>query len=1441
MISGVILAHDEERHIVDCIEALKPHVEEVILIDTESRDRTVEFARPLVDRILSHENIPNFDAVRNLAIPAASFNWLWFVDADERIPACTGAIVRRLIRDQGDEFEAINIPFKSHFCGQWMKHCGWWPGYTCARVLKKGHFEFSRTLHGGVVVQGREVRLPPDGKTAIEHYSFRDLHHYIDKFNRYTSTEALQLAERDVTYDWRGALRFMVHDLWQHYELNNARLDGERGWILTWMAGQYRWLSVTKLIDHGHSSESRGGPSSVPADLDEFLIALEEELATFRAENPEAPLGLVWRGAIWEDSREAVVSRQWIALLAATSRPLRIESHSQPRPEGTCVVEAERRLLAALERCRRARHVVTITQLGQIIVSPDRCACVNVLQVMDGMVATGDLMPLFNAYDEVWAGDECQVQRLQSLGAAPERLRVVPSPHADEGLAGDDGVRLVGELRRIDESLVLQARPLPSQDQIRLILEGEFGAGHSFSNINEQLALRLAEEPSLAISLVHSSRNSAGIRCSMADRRLRAYLGRQLGAAPHVVIRHSFPPNWQKPPEGIWIHIQPWEFGFLPTDWLPHLRDEVDEIWVMSRYVESVYLNSGVAPDKLYYVPWGVDSAFFRPDGPSRQLPTDKSFRFLYVGGTILRKGFDRLLAAYLAAFGPEDDVCLVIKDAGANSFYAPQCMREQVIEAAKNPNNPAILYFEEEMTPGQLACLYRACDCLVAPYRGEGFGLPVLEGLACGIPPIVPTGGPTDDFVDPQSGFLLPAVLVPAVGVPNLCDRGTELHVAVDDLRTTMRLAYEDRIGCQRRGSSGSQRVLREFSWESTIDRIVQRVHTVCGIHLRKVPDSIADRASASPADTNGRLGAVVIDVAHPMDLVHTLSLTRPFVAKVFVVHSEGNERLRQLAREYDALLVADVEECRLHNCDWVLVLHAGEYLHDEDLQSLGDLLGGLPTEVDRAGVVCDERGGSESTSNGQVVRLIRCTAQSKLSSILNHGPTGGGPINIPLRIRRSPHGSSSRPPRQPERLITDDLSAKQMIRNTSAVPEQGLHTNHGKIEYGHLRKPVLIQMASGLHVELLELTQEHHRRYAQRHGMDYWCIAGQPVREKRAGWGKVPLLIAAMELGYETAIWLDADAVIVRPEFDLSRLVDHGIGMVRHPSPPHWNTGLIVAKAGLDAFRFWQDVNAAPENDSAWMEQEAANALAKDPGNMGIVHSLDLRFNSVPGYAVANEPVIVAGHGLPMERRMQLLKTSLAALDDRIGQCNFEPRSRAEFGRYLNELGLVGEAAEIGVLRGENAQALLARWHGRMLHLVDPWRHLPDYCDISNLSDDEFEECLATTHRNLAPFAERYRIHRMESANAASTFADDSLDYVYLDANHRFDAVSVDLRLWYPKLRTGGIMAGHDFLDGELPEGSFGVASAVREFVRSINVGLRVTSEPAWPSWYFQKPSGR
>lgn len=390
-----------------------------------------------------------------------------------------------------------------------------------------------------------------------------------------------------------------------------------------------------------------------------------------------------------------------------------------------------------------------------------------------------------------------------------------------------------------------------------------------------------------------------------------------------------------------------------------------------------------------------------------------------------------------------------------------------------------------------------------------------------------------------------------------------------------------------------------------------------------------------------------------------------------------------------------------------------------------------------------------------------------------------------------------------------------------------------------------ILIQAAAGKDRELLQITRAHHRWYAWRHGMEYLCVEeANPAAPKRQGWAKIPLMMLAMQMGFQRVVWLDPDALIFDARVDLSQLIDSGIGMVRHPGPDHFSTGVMVAATTQASFDFLRAVLALPDNDHPWMERVAVNSLSTQPEFSRVISPLAAAYNSVPGGAVSATPVVQAAFGLPHETKREYLTRWLkdAPLTELSRGATLAPevQLREDFGHFLNRRGLVGEAAEVGVQRGLFSRALLDRWQGAMLHLIDPWRHFEGgYQDIGNVSDEQHEAFMREAERNLEPHRGRYRMHRKLSLEAVSSFDDNSLDFVYIDANHEFQAVLDDIHSWFPKVKPGGVMAGHDYLDGTLPAGEFGVKSAVRAFECETGLLAHGTLDPPWPSWYLVKSS--
>jgi tetratricopeptide (TPR) repeat protein len=285
--------------------------------------------------------------------------------------------------------------------------------------------------------------------------------------------------------------------------------------------------------------------------------------------------------------------------------------------------------------------------------------------------------------------------------------------------------------------------------------QGAFLAYHSLALVNRELALALRRRGALI-----RPRHLGSCEFTPQSGEHLADLFNAAGdeGPAELVIRHAWPPDFSAPNAPRMVMIQPWEYGSLPAAWLAPMRHAVDRIWVPSTWVRDGYVESGVPAESVKVVPNGVNTARYRPGQHRAEIPEAPGFRFLFVGGTIARKGIDILIKAFLAAFTSADDVTLVIKDFGAQSFYKGQDAAGLIAQAQQVPNAPRIVHITRDLSEEELIGLYAACDCLVHPYRGEGYGLPVAEAMACGLPVIVTAGGATRDFTDVSNSYQLPA-----------------------------------------------------------------------------------------------------------------------------------------------------------------------------------------------------------------------------------------------------------------------------------------------------------------------------------------------------------------------------------------------------------------------------------------------------------------------------------------------------------------------------------------------------------------------------------------------------------------------------------------------------------------------------------------------------------
>lgn len=159
-----------------------------------------------------------------------------------------------------------------------------------------------------------------------------------------------------------------------------------------------------------------------------------------------------------------------------------------------------------------------------------------------------------------------------------------------------------------------------------------------------------------------------------------------------------------------------------------------------------------------------------------------------------------------------------------------------------------------------------------------------------------------------------------------------------------------------------------------------------------------------------------------------------------------------------------------------------------------------------------------------------------------------------------------------------------------------------------------------------------------------------------------------------------------------------------------------------------------------------------------------------------------------------------------------------RNEFGKYYQEHYKTGLGVEVGVQNGFFSMEILKDWKGE-LKCVDRWI-------------EKSEESIATDNVG------SHRMIKGDSVESAKLFEDESLDFVFIDAGHRFEEVKADLEAWFPKVRKGGIVSGHDYVAYK----DFGVVEAVDLFCKEHGYTIELTDQDMWEgvnfrSWYFTK----
>jgi len=260
------------------------------------------------------------------------------------------------------------------------------------------------------------------------------------------------------------------------------------------------------------------------------------------------------------------------------------------------------------------------------------------------------------------------------------------------------------------------------------------------------------------------------------------------------------------------------EVDRLPTSWVEQ-ANQMDELWTPTAWGAEVFRRSGVRRP-VHVVPLGVDTDRFRPAAPRDRLQ-DRTI-FLSVFEWSARKGWDLLLRAYRAAFQPTDPVLLLLKIDCRVPATNP--MRE-IAASLPVPSPPVGLIYNQPLAAAQLAELYQSADCFVLPTRGDGWGMPILEAMACGIPATANNwSGPTA-FLTAEIGYPLPVLgLAPANGDNPYYRDAQWADPDEAGLVELMRRVVADPDERRRKGQQAAQDA-QQWTWARGLDIVCERL----------------------------------------------------------------------------------------------------------------------------------------------------------------------------------------------------------------------------------------------------------------------------------------------------------------------------------------------------------------------------------------------------------------------------------------------------------------------------------------------------------------------------------------------------------------------------------------------------------------------------------------
>jgi glycosyltransferase involved in cell wall biosynthesis len=242
-ISVNLITLNEERNIARCLESVA-WADEIVVVDGGSRDRTVDVASRFTDRVVV-QPFDDYARQRNRALDRSSGEWIFSIDADERVPERLAEEIRRQTRAAQPPENGYWVPICSRIFGRRFRHCGT-QAERKLRLFRRAAGRWHRAVHEVVTLSGRTRQL----RHAIEHESTPDLETYLKKLHQYSSIEAERMCASGQRPAWWKPWLKPAETFARLYFGKLGMLDGPEGFRFCILSAWETWVTYHKFLEH---------------------------------------------------------------------------------------------------------------------------------------------------------------------------------------------------------------------------------------------------------------------------------------------------------------------------------------------------------------------------------------------------------------------------------------------------------------------------------------------------------------------------------------------------------------------------------------------------------------------------------------------------------------------------------------------------------------------------------------------------------------------------------------------------------------------------------------------------------------------------------------------------------------------------------------------------------------------------------------------------------------------------------------------------------------------------------------------------------------------------------------------------------------------------------------------------------------------------------------